>query len=206
MLILLTSTVGFSQEAKALLDEVAAKVRSYDNIYIEFEHKFDNEEANMHQVTNGNVTLQGDLYRFEYMGVEQIFDGEKVYLIVHEDEEVVVKQPNTEDVTTLTPSKMMTFYENGFDYEMDITQNINGKKMQLVKLIPQSEDTDLNYVLVTINTANKHIYKVLEIGVDGTKTSYTITQFKTNQSYSDSYFQFNKTSFEDKGYYITEPK
>ncbi|MBV1888131.1 MAG: outer membrane lipoprotein carrier protein LolA, partial [Urechidicola sp.] len=99
ILFITITTFGFSQDAKQLLDEVAEKVRSYENIYIEFEHKFDNEEANMHQVTEGSATLQGDLYRFKYMGVEQLFDGEKVYLLVHEDEEVVIKQPNSEAVS-----------------------------------------------------------------------------------------------------------
>ena len=206
LILLLATSVSFSQEAKALLDEVANKVRSYENMYIEFEHKIDNEEANVHQLTNGKATLQGDLYRFEYMGVEQLFDGNKVYLMVHEDEEIVIKQPNTEDVTTLTPSKMMTFYEKGFDYEMDIVQNVKGKKMQLVKLTPQNENAELDYVLVAIEVSTKHIHKVIEIGLDGTKTTYTITKFSTNQSIADSFFSFDRVGFEEKGYYITEPK
>ena len=37
-----------SQEAKTLLDNVAKKVEGYKNIYIEFNHKLDNEEANVH--------------------------------------------------------------------------------------------------------------------------------------------------------------
>ena len=68
LLFISITTFGFSQEAKQLLDEVAEQVKSYENIYIEFEHKLDNDEANIHQITEGNATLQGDLYLFEYMG------------------------------------------------------------------------------------------------------------------------------------------
>ena len=78
-------------EDKSLLDEVTEKVESYENISIEFNSKIDNTEADVHQEANGKVTLQGDLYRLNYMGVEQIFNGEKVYLIIHEDEEVIIK-------------------------------------------------------------------------------------------------------------------
>lgn len=205
-LTLFISSITFGQDAKALLDEVAQKVKSYDNIYIEFEHKFDNEEANMHQTTNGSATLQSDLYRFEYMGVEQLFDGDKVYLLVHEDEEVVIKKPNSEDATTLTPSRMMTFYESGFTYEMDIIQNVRGKKMQFVKLTPTNNDSELKYVLVAINTKTKQIYKVIETGQDATVTTYTITKFVTNQSLDNSLFTFDRLLFEEKGYSITEPK
>ena len=49
-LITLLSISAYSQtqnKAKALLDEVAQKVEAYENIFIEFKHKFDNIEANV---------------------------------------------------------------------------------------------------------------------------------------------------------------
>ena len=199
------TTIAFSQNAKKLLDQVAEKVKSYDNIYIEFEHKIDNAEANIHQANNGDATLKGDLYHFNYLGVEQFFDGDKIYMVVHEDEEVVIKQPNSEDDSTLTPSKMFTFYEKGFTYEMDIVQKVNGKKMQFVKLTPTDKESELSNVLVAINKKTKHIYKVIETGKDGTVTTYTINKFITNQKISDALFTFDRKSFEDKDYYISEP-
>ena len=206
LLFISITTFGFSQEAKQLLDEVAEQVKSYENIYIEFEHKLDNDEANIHQITEGNATLQGDLYLFEYMGVEQLFDGKKVYLLVHEDEEVVIKQPNSEDNTTLTPSRMLTFYEKGFTYEMDIVQKVKGKKLQYVKLTPTNTESELSYVLVAINKKTKQIYKVIETGKDGTITTYTIKKFVTNKKLDPSLFIFDRGSFEEKGYSISEPK
>ncbi len=206
LLFVVTTTLGFSQDAKKLLDEVAENVKSYDNIYIEFEHKIDNEEANIHQANYGNVTLKGDLYHFEYLGVEQFFDGNKIYMIVHEDEEVVIKQPNPEDVTTLTPSKMLTFYESGFTYEMDIVQKVKGQKMQYVKLTPTDTESELKHVLVAINKKTKQIYKVIEMGNDGTVTTYTINKFNTDQPLSDSLFTFDLKAYEAKDYYISEPK
>ena len=84
------------------------------------------------------------------MGVEQLFDGEKVYMIIHEDEEVIVKKPNNSgDVTTLSPSKMLTFYESGFTYKMDILQNVKGRKIQYVKLTPTNSDSELKQILST---------------------------------------------------------
>lgn len=207
LIALFITAVGFSQDAKALLDKVAQTAKSYDNIYIEFEHKIDNEIADIHQSTNGKAILKGDLYNFEYMGVEQMFDGSKVYLMIHEDEEVVIKEPNNEeDATTLTPSKMLTFYEKGFEYSMDITQNIADKKLQFVKLKPTNEETELQHVLVGIDTKTNHIYRVIEIGLDETVTTYTITAFKTNQTLDAATFTFNKAAFEEKGYSISEPK
>ncbi len=204
---LLISTLGFSQDGKKLLDEVAKKVNSYHNIYVEFDHKLKNEAAKLDRTSRGNATLKKDLYHFNYMGVEQLFDGQKVYLIIHEDEEVIIKKPNNnEDVTTLSPSKMLTFYEKGFTYEMDILQNVKGRKIQYVKLTPINSDSDLKQILVGVDNRTKHIYKIIETGIDDTVTTYTISKFDTNQSISDKLFTFDKDKFESKGYDITEPK
>ncbi|MCF6279345.1 MAG: outer membrane lipoprotein carrier protein LolA [Flavobacteriaceae bacterium] len=206
LIFLLITSLGFSQNAKTFLDDVAKKVQSYDDIYIEFEHKLDNSIANIHQETRGNATLKDDMYHFNYMGIEQLYDGDKVYMIIHEDEEVIVKQPNSEDEDTITPSKFLTFYEKGFTYKMDILQNVKGRKIQYVKLIPIDSDSDLKYILLGIDNVTKHIYKVIETGKDDTVTTVTISKFATNQSISNKLFTFDKSKFEDKGYDITEPK
>src|SRR5210317_1754049 len=93
--------------AKELLDEVASKVESYNNIEIEFHHIFENVEADIKQEARGKVILQKDLYHLYYMGTEQIFDGNKTYLIIHEDEEVIIQDnDNLDEDESLTPSKL----------------------------------------------------------------------------------------------------
>lgn len=207
LIALIISTICYGQQGKKLLDDVAKKVKSYHNVYIEFEHQLKNDDAKIDRTSRGNATLKNDLYHFEYMGVEQIFDGKKVYMIIHDDEEVIIKNPNSNnDITTLSPSKMLTFYENGFTYEMGKLENIKGRKIQYVKLIPIDSDTEFKNVLVGIDNNTKNIYKIIENGKEGTVTTYTISKFSTNQSISDKLFTFDKEKFESKGYDITEPK
>ncbi|PHR68861.1 MAG: hypothetical protein COA67_11955 [Lutibacter sp.] len=207
LVFLIITSFGFSQNAKTLLDDVTKKVQSYDNIYIEFEHTFDNTVANIHDKTRGNATLKGEMYHFDFMGLEQLFDGKKIYMITPEFEDVVIKKVgNSDDATTLTPSKFLTFYEKGFTYKMDILQNIKGRKIQYVKLVPIDSDSDLKHILLGIDNVTKHIYKVIETGKDDTITTVTISKFATNQSISNKLFTFDRSKFEDKGYDITEPK
>jgi len=195
-----------SSKAKALLDKVAEKAESYKNIYVEFSHKFDNEAADIHQETRGNVTLKGDLYHFNYMGTEQLFDGDKVYLIIHEDEEIIVKSNDTEEEEgTLSPSKLFNFYKKGFNYQMDKIKNINGRNLQFIKLSPIDSASEIKEILLGIDTKTKHISRLVETGIDGNKTTLIITKFKTNQTISNNLFKFNKLKFEEKGYDITEP-
>ncbi len=193
-------------DAKSLLDAVAAKVENYKNIYIEFNHKFDNTDADVHQETKGNVTLKKNLYHLNYMGTEQIFDGNKIYLIIHEDEEVIVQNPSENDEETLTPSKMFSFYKNGYTYEMGDLKNIKGVKIQYVKLVPIDSNSEIVSVLVGIDIKTKHIYNILEKGKNNTVTTLEVRTFKTNQPVSEKLFIFDKAKYKDqKKYTISEP-
>jgi outer membrane lipoprotein-sorting protein len=203
----LVSLTSLSQDAKALLDKVGETADSYENIYIEFMHKLDNTAAQLHQQTSGKVTMQGDLYKFEYMGSERIFDGTKIYTILHEDEEVVITLPKQDDNSEiLTPSNILSFYENGFTYEMDIVQNVENRKIQFVKLTPIDSEAELKYIHVGIDTATNHIYKVIQTGKEATITTITVSKMETNQSISDQLFTFDQNKFKEGGYYISEPK
>ena len=196
-----------SNEAKILLDEVANKVKTYENIYIEFNHKFDNSEAKIHQETRGSVTLKGDLYHLNYMGTEQLFDGNKVYLIIHEDEEIIIQKPSENEEETLTPSKMFSFYKNGYTYKMGELKNIKGIKIQYVKLTPIDSHSEITSVLVGIDVKTKHIYNVIETGANSTITTLEVRTFKTNQPISEKLFIFDTPKYRDqKKYTISEPK
>ena len=47
-----------------------------------------------------------------------------------------------------------------------------------------------------------HIYKLIETGQNGTKTTITVNSFKTNQPLSKSLFTFDEQKYVDEGYYI----
>ena len=207
---LLVSLTSFSQEsakAKALLDEVAQKIEGYKNIYIEFNHSLDNKEANVHQETRGTVTLKGNLYNLNYMGTEQIFDGKKVYLIIHEDEEVIIQNPSKNKEETLNPSKMFSFYKTGYTFKMDALKTVKGVKIQYVKLTPIDSNSEIKSVLVGIDANTKHIYDIIETGENGTTTTLNIRSFKTNQPISENLFIFDRVKYKNqKNYTISEPK
>jgi len=203
-LMIFTALGSFAQDAakaKALLDEVYNKVQGYDNIEVTFKYTLENKEANINQETRGDVTMQGDKYLFNYLGSQQVFDGKKVYTVVPENEEVTIEDKSDEE-NTITPSKMLTFYKKGHNYAWDILQNVQGRKIQFVKLTPIDTHSEIAYILLGIDAQTKHIYKLIETGKNGTKTTITVNSFKTNQPLSKTLFTFDEAKYKDEGYYI----
>ena len=190
-----------AEKAKALLDEVYNKVKSYDNIFVDFKYSLNNAEANVNTETRGDVTLQGDKYLFNYLGAQQLYDGKMVYNIVPENEEVII-DTQSNDENTITPSKMLTFYKEGHSYSWDILQNVQGRKIQFVKLVPIDTNTEIKSILLGIDVETKHIYKLIETGKNGTTTTITVNSFKTDQPLSGTLFTFDEEKYKDNGYYI----
>src|SRR5690606_21690919 len=145
---------------------------------------------------------KGEKYLLNYMGAQQLFDGEKRYTIVPENEEVTIEEVVPGEEST-SPSKMLTFYRTGHNYQWDILQNVGGRKIQYVKLIPMDSNTEIKSILLGIDTQTKHIYKMIQTGENGTKTTVTVNSFRTDQPLSRTLFTFDGKKYEDKGYYIS---
>jgi len=205
--VILTLSVSFAfaqddAKAKKLLDEVSNKMSKYDNIYVQFKYNLDNEKEKVHQETRGNVTMKGDLYNVNFLGTNQFFDGKKTYTIITEDEEVNISDAEDNEEGTITPSKFFSFYKKGFNYEWDILQNITGRKIQYVKLTPIDSNSDIKQILLGVDVNTNHIYKLIETGNNGTVTTLTVSDFKTNQPISKTLFTFDRAKYE--GYIINE--
>lgn len=202
---ILMSTFSFAQnasQAEKLLNEVYDKTNSYENISIDFKYSLENTAENINQETRGDVVLEGDKYVLNILGVTRIFDGKTLYTISPEDEEVTISSENTEDANTITPSQMLSFYKEGYTYAMDIVQNVRGRKIQYVKLSPIDTNSEIKQVLLGIDANTKHIYNLIEIGKNGTKTILTVNSFKTNEPISKTLFTFDKSKYAN--YYINK--
>src|SRR5690606_25837172 len=136
----------------------------------------------------------------EILGATRIYDGKMLYTISPDDEEVTISKEDGEGANSITPNKMLSFYEDGYTYKMDIVQNIQGRKIQLIKLTPIDSKSEIKNIFLGIDAQTKHIYNLTEMGKNGTKTTLTVNSFKTNQPLSKTLFTFDENKY--KGYYI----
>lgn len=207
---MMIAQVGFSQEtnqAKQLLDEVSDKMGAYTNMEIGFSTSLINEDAGIEENDepphNGKITLKGEKYNLDYLGNTFIFDGKKLFVINHDDKEVTINEDDlSEDEGFIYPSKLLTFYKEGYNYKMGDMVNMRGRKIQFVELIPIDSNSEIVKVNLGIDAKSKHIYQLIQQGANGAKTTLTINQFKSNQDISDLLFQFDRAKYEKMDYIV----
>ncbi len=189
-----------SQKAEDLLNDVSSKVKSYDNMVIDFKYSLENTAEDVSQETRGDVSIKGDKYLLNLMGTTQMFDGKKIYTIIPEDEEINISTYNPDESNSITPSKMFTFYEEGYNYEWDGTQNVKGRTIQYIKLTPKDSNAEVKNILLGIDNQTKNIYNLIQTQENGTKITITVKSFKTNQPIAKNLFTFDQDRYAN--YYI----
>jgi outer membrane lipoprotein-sorting protein len=207
---LIVNTSAFAQqkdEARILLDDVSTTMKSYNNMTLDFSTSLINEEAGINEddelPTKGSITLQGEKYNLNYLGNTFIFNGLKLFVINYDEKEIMINdQDFEEDEGVIYPSKLLTFYKEGYNYKMGLIKNIKGRKIQFVDLTPIDTESEIVKVNLGIDIKTRHIYKLIQFGDNGTKTILTIDQFKSNQNISNELFQFDRNSYEKLGYLI----
>ncbi|PIE99516.1 MAG: hypothetical protein CR961_00415, partial [Polaribacter sp.] len=130
----------FSQDdAKKLLDEVSQKMGAYKNMSIGFSSKLVNKEAGLldEAPIRGYIVLSGEKYFLDYLGNEFIFDGKQLVVINKEEQEITITKGDMEEEDGfIYPSKLITFYKEGYNFKMGKLKTISGRKIQFVELMP----------------------------------------------------------------------
>jgi outer membrane lipoprotein-sorting protein len=137
-------------------------------------------------------------------GSTQIFDGSKTYTIIPENEEVNISDADIDEANTFTPSKFYSFYKSGYSYALGDIKQVNGKKVQYIKLTPIDSNSEISEILVGIDTKTNHIYQIIEIGMNQTRTILTANNIKTNQPIEGSVFVFDEKKYEELNYMINK--
>lgn len=190
------------EAAKKLLDEVSKTISGFQNLTFDFTYVLENRQENIRQETKGSATISGDFYKLNFLGNEQLFDGEKTYTIIPENEEITISSLEDDNDFGINPSKLLVFYREGYAFQWDIKQNIKNRIIQFVKLIPIEENKDLKYLLLGIDLKTKTIFRLIEITTSQTRTTLTLKNLKTNMTLRPDFFDFDVSKYPD--YYIND--
>ena len=198
-----------SEKAKLLLDTVATKMEGYENMEIKFSQTLVNEDAGINEGDEppivGEITLQQEKYNLQYLGNTFLFNGFTMYVINEDEKEVTVSKGDIDgEDGFIYPSKLATFYKEGYTYAMGKIKQKNGRNLQFVNLFPIDNASNIVKVELAIDLKMNHIYQLIQTGENGSKTTFTITTFKPNQKLSESLFSFDTIKYSEKNGYTID--
>lgn len=183
--------VAQENKAKAILDKVSSKNKEYKSIKADFTFSMDNEEENIHEVSEGNIILKGDKYRLKLMGVDTYFDGTTLYSHLIDANELNIKEPDEDDDQALNPAKIFSIYENGFTAKYVSEEKTTKGNFHVIDLYPENTDKGFLYIRLRINQNDNQIESLKSVGKDGNNISIVLKKLTPNLEFSDLDFVFN---------------
>lgn len=140
---------------------------------------------------NGELYIKKEKYFIDTEEIDQIYDGNKLYTIIHENEEVII----TSDSNTFfnfTPKQVFNFFKDDFEIEIKETQDVSHyliarnlvKENLVYRIIIDSKLLSIK----RIEIRNKD---------DLTLSRFLTLSYKFNLSLPSSLFKFDKNKFKD---------
>lgn len=190
-------------QAKAILNQVSQKYKTYTSIKTDFTFTLDNPQAGDKSTTNGTLIVRPKQNKFKatmYAGgsktaVEQeiISDGKTQWTYLKADKEVQVNNAGKAD-DALNPATIFTIYEHGYKYLYTGDQKVGGRVCQVIELSPIDASKNFFKVRLLIDKAKKQIYSAVIFDKGGAHYTYTLNTFTPNAPAADALFTWNKAA------------
>lgn len=201
ILFIFITKIAFSQDvkAKAILDDLSKKTKSYSSMSADFEYKMINKTESIDESQNGSLKSKGNKYYLVIAGQKVISNGKLVWTVLKDAEEIQINAvPEEESEDFISPNRILTLWENGFKYKYDQQTTLNGKTVDLINLFPDKVDEQsFHTIKLYIDKTKKEVVKIEIKGKDGTDYAYEIKNFKTNEPLSDEMFEVKPSKFPD---------
>ena len=138
---------------------------------------------------SGELYIKKEKYFIDTEEIDQIFDGDKLYTIIHENEEIIVSS-DSNTFFNFTPNQIFNFFKDDFEIVIEETQDFSWNLIAR-NLIQE----DLVYKIII----DSNLLSIKKIDIKNRDnvilSSFLTLSYKYNLSLPSSLFKFDKNKF-----------
>jgi outer membrane lipoprotein-sorting protein len=181
--------------AKAILDGVSAKFKTFSTVQATFSYKVENASGKALSTKSGSIMMKGTKYRVSFSGQEIFCNGVTIWNYDKAANEVTISKLDASS-GMITPQKLFTnFYDKDFLYMLNGEKKVGSKTLQEIEMTPVDKGKPFHKVYVQVDKTAKTIYSTKVLENAGNRYTYTISTMKINLALADNIFVFDKTKY-----------
>lgn len=195
MYLVLLSILGFVQfsiaqndpNAKKILDEVSARLKTIKGITANFSYTTKDRNKALKGSVKGNISIKGQQYYIQQGTTEIICNGTTVWNFNGEDE-VTVAEVDADDDRMLSPQKLLSnFYDKDFTYKLVSSSGTSHE----ILMVPTDKRKNFKQVTVYVDKTQKLILKAKVIDKSDNIIEFSLTNVNTKATIPDAKFVFD---------------
>jgi outer membrane lipoprotein-sorting protein len=185
------SNLSAQEAAVKVLERVRENAFSLENVYYKFEitSKFENNILPI----SGEFYVKQRSYFIDTNEIDQIYDGERFYTIIHENKEIIISTTNS-SFFNFSPNQIFNYFLKGFDLKK---QNISDE-FDLIEA--ESKEDKIIYNLFINSDLSIERIEMIEKETGEEINKFLTLTYDYNLNLPLSLFKFDKQFYKD---YIT---
>jgi len=200
-LLIINSVTKAQNSGEQYLDRVYKRVSEAPAIQISFSYRLQNKEAGVNQTTEGELYLSGIQYHLTLFETTQLFDGEKTYTIIPDNEEVMISTYSPNNEGGLDPSSLFSFYKDGYRIELKETTSEN---QAFIQLFPIDSSSEISEIIAQVDLNTDQLISLSQIGLNETQTILVVESYQELTAKIPAKTSFDRAYYEGLGFYFIE--
>lgn len=183
-------------KAQSILDMVKKKYQEISAFKASFTYTMESKTAGVTESFNGEITIKGGKYYLKLPKQHIITDKQTQWTFIKESNEVNVTnyEPDPNDIT---PEKIYTIYESGYDYAYMEEKVEQGKKYHIIDLKPLNKNAQFFKIRLKVVQETNSIKSWELFERNSNRYLYTVTKFAT-VNVGDGYFKYSASKYSSK--------
>ncbi len=179
-----------AERAEEVLEKVREKYEAMRDARISFSQKTTFELSSVEHDVSGVLYLKKEnKYRIETGDQTIVTDGETVWKYSSAQHQVLVDRFKA-DGRTFSPERVLGGAPSGFVPTLLGTERVGKTETVVLKLTASDEDSFVRTIKLWVDDGTWLIKKAEYTDVGGTRTEYSVTDFKTDVGLDDARFRY----------------
>ena len=188
------SVTVFSQDASQILHSLSEKTKSYKNISIDFDFKYENELEDIREKKSGKIIIENEKFKLEIDDQIIVCNGKDQWIYSKETNEVQILEYDRNN-EFMNPKNLLNIYEQGYNYRYDKEIEIDSKFYHLIDLFPNEENNEIIKISLAISKDENMVKKIEAFESNGAIYIYTVIKSRYNRK--NLKFDFDTSKYEN---------
>ena len=193
-LFLFFSITVFSQDANQIFNSLSDKTKSYKNISIDFDFKYENELEDIREIKSGKIIIENEKFKLEIDDQIIVCNGIDQWIYSKETNEVQILEYDRNN-EFMNPKNLLNIYERGYNYRYNKEIEIDSKSYHLIDLFPNEENNEIIKISLTISKDENMVKKIEAFESNGAIYVYNVIKSKFNRR--NLKFDFDTSKYEN---------
>lgn len=181
-----------SAKSKALLDKVSQHFEQSDGVKLSFILTPDSPDGGLFEPQQGIAFIKKDKFKLDMPYSTSWFDGTTQWVLLKDANEVNISQPSSEELVAISPLGILSMYKTNYILKVPVLNTFNGKASTEIEMTPIDKWQDFKNITIVVDNKTNNVVMINITTRDGNKNKLTITDYNSNNRFTNDLFQFNK--------------